>query len=377
MPKKPRLACVVDRFGVRWGGAEAYAVWLMQQLTTDYDIVVFARDYDTSCPIRLPFVPIRSPKFFPSWLRVFWFAIRARRLTRNGFDIVHSHMNGFCGNVEVVHVTPVRYNWRVRKKTWHKRLLSRISLRVQTYLWLEARRMALRPHHQVVAVSKIIAQQISEAYSQTKQLPIIPPGVLLPNLGAIKPSSIRATLSWGPSCHVCLLVARNPLRKGLPTLLKALARLPSHIKLLVVGGDDMSRQFVINNCPEAVVKRVSILDETSDVAPYYAIADSYIHPTLNDSFGMAPLEAMAFGLPVVLSPSPWCGFTDYIEANTEALVLNHPENDAQLAELIQQLASDNALYQRLSQASRAVAKRHSWEQVAQHYRQVYRQVLKI
>ena len=54
-------------------------------------------------------------------------------------------------------------------------------------------------------------------------------------------------------------------------------------------------------------------------------ADLYVHPTLNDSFGMAPLEAMSFGLPVILSPAPWCGFAQYVKAGEEALVLSHPE----------------------------------------------------
>ena len=40
----------------------------------------------------------------------------------------------------MIHVTPVRYNWRVRPLPWLKRTMSRISLRVQTYLALEARR---------------------------------------------------------------------------------------------------------------------------------------------------------------------------------------------------------------------------------------------
>src|SRR5690606_16124600 len=98
------IAFVVDRFGSRFGGAEAYGVALMRELAETCDITVFAREYDKACGIQLPFVPMRAWRKLPSWMRSLFFAVQARRLTRDGFDIVHSHMNGWCGDVEVVHV---------------------------------------------------------------------------------------------------------------------------------------------------------------------------------------------------------------------------------------------------------------------------------
>src|SRR3546814_18744346 len=105
-----KIAFVVDRFGHRFGGAEAYGVELMRELAVDHDITVFARDYDPACEVQLPFVPVRAWSFLPSWVRVLLFACRVRRLSRKGYDIVHSHTNGWCGDIEVVHVTPVLYN---------------------------------------------------------------------------------------------------------------------------------------------------------------------------------------------------------------------------------------------------------------------------
>src|SRR5690606_23157350 len=143
---------------------------------------------------------------------------------------------------------------------------------------------------------------------------------------------------------VCLLVARNPLRKGLPTVVKALANLPERCKLLVVGANSAAQEFLSKN-PEhqALTSRVVMLPETSDVAPYFLAADVYVHPTLNDSFGMAPLEAMSFGLPVILSPAPWCGFAQYVEPGTEALLLTHPESVDELAAAIDAVARDAEL----------------------------------
>lgn len=372
-----KIAFVVDRFGNRYGGAEAYGVELMRELTVDHDITVFARDYDTGCNVKLPFVPLRSWSFLPSWLRVLLFAIRVRRLTRTGYDIVHSHTNGWCGDIEVVHVTPVRYNWRVRALPTMKRLLSYVSLRVQTYLTLEARRVAQRPAHRTVAVSGLIAEQLAQAYGQGLDFPIIPPGVTRPPPPAEgQVSHTRASLGLDPQDCVCLLVARNPLRKGLPTVMRAISRLPARYKLVVVGSNAATRSFV-HAAPEyaELSERIRLVEETSDVAPYYQMADIYVHPTLNDSFGMAPLEAMSFGIPVVLSPAPWCGFAQYVQDGRDVMMLDHPENDEQLAQCIRRISEDALWRQQLIQGASQVVDRHAWREMAKTYLDLYAMVL--
>lgn len=372
-----KIAFVVDRFGNRYGGAEAYGVELMRELSAGHDITVFARDYDPDCGVALPFVPLRSWFFLPSWMRVLLFAWRARRATRKGYDIVHSHMNGWCGDVEVVHVTPVRYNWRVRALPGIKRLLSYTSLRVQAYLRLEARRVAARPGHRTVAVSGLIAEQLKQAYGQHLSFPIIPPGVSRAAASdrAARPQA-RSALGFSYDDCVCLLVARNPMRKGLPTVLKALARLPARYKLLIVGSNAATRDF-IHKPPEnqGLSERIKLVEETADVAPYYQVADIYVHPTLNDSFGMAPLEAMSFDLPVILSPAPWCGFAQYVQDGQDAMVLDHPENDEQLARFIARIDGDEAWRKRLVLGGSDVVDRHTWSEVAGEYLGLYQEIL--
>lgn len=370
-----KIAFVVDRFGGRFGGAEAYGVELMRELSRKHDVTVFARQYDPACDLHLPYVPINIRRGLSSWMRVLLFAIRARRLTKQGFDIVHSHMNGWCGDIEVVHVTPVRYNWRVKPMAAVKRAMSFISPRVQTYLQLEARRVEPRAGHRVVAVSGLIADQLRQAYGGQHDFPVIPPGVSL--AGPVDDAAafaLRQSLGWSDTDLVCLLVARNPMRKGLLTVLKALDRLPDRVKLLVVGGNAPARDFVRQQAAQ-LGERVQVIDETSDVGPYYACADIYVHPTLNDSFGMAPLEAMSYGLPVILSPAPWCGFAQYVQPETEALLLDHPENADALATYINRIDTDADCRRRLAHGAAAVVARHSWAEVAANYETLYFQVL--
>lgn len=371
------IAFVVDRFGNRYGGAEAYGVALMRELAAaGHRITVFAREYDPACDLQLPFQPVRLGSYWPSWIRVWLFARRAALRTRQGFDIVHSHMNGWCGDVEVIHVTPVRYRWRVQAMTQVRRMLSYVSPRVQTYLGLEARRVAPRTAHRVVAVSQLIARQLGQAYRFAEtQIPVIPPGVAPePPVTVEQRRQSRQALGLPDQGTLCLLVARNPMRKGLPTVLQALQKLPDDVLLLVVGANAAARECVAQ-APESVRRRVHLVPETSQVAPYYQAADLYVHPTLNDSFGMAPLEAMSFGLPVILSPAPWCGFAQYVQAGEEALVLSHPEQADELAGAIEQLMSDPALRDRLHAGMQGVLSRHAWPEVARQYLVLYAEIL--
>lgn len=372
-----KIAFVVDRFGNRYGGAEAYGVEVMRELAARHEITVFAREYDPECDLRLPFVRIKAARGLPSWLRVLWFAVRVRQATRHRFDIVHSHTNGYCGDVEVVHVTPVRYNWRVRRRSWLKRITSWVSPRVQTYLRLENARLRPRPGHRAVGVSDLIAEQLREAYGREREYPVIPPGVCRPTAAdGARRIAMRARFDYAGDDCVCLLVARNPMRKGLPTVLQALAALPKRYRLLVVGANTAAREHLQKRPDSALLAgRVEMVDETSDVAPYYLAADIYVHPTLNDSFGMAPLEAMSYELPVILSPAPWCGFAQYVEPNTEALLLSHPEAHDELAAAIERIATDTELLESLREGGSRVVERHSWAEVARRYEELYRACL--
>lgn len=371
------IAFVVDRFGNRYGGAEAYGVALMRELAAaGHQVTVFAREYDPACDLRLSFRPIVVGRRWPSWIRVWLFARRAARATRGGYDIVHSHMNGWCGDVEVVHVTPVRYRWRVQPMSGLRRWLSRFSPRVRTYLGLEARRVAPRPGHRVVAVSQLIAHQLTQAYGPALAAPVIAPGVApAAPVADEQRRRTRAELGLPAEGTLCLLVARNPMRKGLPTVLQALAELPDDVLLLVVGANAAARECVAR-APESVRGRVHLVAETSQVEPYYQAADLYVHPTLNDSFGMAPLEAMSFGLPVILSPAPWCGFAQYVRPDTEALVLSHPERADELALAIGRLRSEAGLRERLRAGARDVLARHAWPEVARRYLDLYAEILR-
>jgi len=369
--RRLRIALLVDRFGNRFGGAEAYGVELMRVLGKRHDVTVVARDFDSDLPFD--FLPVRFPGWLPSWTRVLYFAWRADRLTRGRFDIVHSHMNGWAGEIQVMHVTPVRYNHVTRVKPL-QRLTAWLSPRLATYLTLEWLRVRKTPRRRVVAVSGLIMDQLHRSYGEQLPVEIIAPGVKLPAPdGNGARAALRARLGWDADTIGCLLVARNPLRKGLPALLDALALLPPQYRLLVVGADGPTRDRV--HAAGEVASRVTLIDPTSDVGQYFNAADIYAHPTLNDSYGMAPLEAMSHGLPVIVSSPVYCGFAQYLAAGTDALILSDPRDGAQLAQALESLGENPELRAALTTRGLEIARDQSWETVASRFEALYEQVL--
>jgi UDP-glucose:(heptosyl)LPS alpha-1,3-glucosyltransferase len=120
---------------------------------------------------------------------------------------------------------------------------------------------------------------------------------------------------------------------------------------------------------------VRLLEPTSGVSAYYQSADICVHPTLRDSFAMAPLEAMAHGLPVVLSAEQYCGFAGFVRHQHDAWVLQDPRDAEQLVEAIYALGESPQLREKFVRESHALVQTFSWETVAQRYETVYGRVL--
>ena len=165
-------------------------------------------------------------------------------------------------------------------------------------------------------------------------------------------------------------MARNPLRKGLATVLEALNQLPENFRLAVVGAQPEMTDYLRVNYPK-LVARVNLIAPTSAVSPYYQAADVYVHPTLLDSFGMAPLEAMAHGLPVIVSGPEFCGFGQYVTHRHDAWVLTNPEDPNEIAQGLRALTSDPLLREHLLRHAAKLVASLSWAAAAKKYEALY------
>ncbi len=103
---------------------------------------------------------------------------------------------------------------------------------------------------------------------------------------------------------------------------------------------------------------------------YYAWADFLVLPSLYESFGLPPLEAMACGVPVLVS-----NLAAFPEVYGDAALYCDPHNPEDIALKLLKLSKDRKLRQRLIQRGWARAKRYNWKKSAGQIIQVIERLL--
>jgi len=159
---------------------------------------------------------------------------------------------------------------------------------------------------------------------------------------------------------VVLNVARLAAEKGQRHLMDAVALLqrrhPS-VRLIFVG-DGPERQALQTQADALGIARAVVLAGVqTDVNPFLAAADVFAFPSVGEGLGIALMEAMATGLPVVASRAD--GIVEVVEDGVDGLLVA-PGDPVPLAEALGRLAGDPALRRRLGEAARGtIASRFS------------------
>lgn len=370
-----RIAVISRHFSRAGGGAESYAVALVQGMASRHEVHVFSQA--SNHPVEgVTYHSVFCLFQKPRWLNQLWFAVSTWRQTRRGFDIVHSHENTWQGQIQTIHVRPVRHNLFFPYKgmslvfRWVKVVL---SPRLITYLLLEGSRFKSSSSRQVVATSAHLCQECEEAYPNCfGKIKVVTPGVNL-HKSLWQKSDARRALNLPQDGQMILFVANDFARKGLDTLLKSIRHTPSYVFLAVAGNPSASEKYRRMARELGIEDRVYFLGSLDDLSPAYVAADCLAHPTLEDSFAMVVLEAMAHGLPVVVSGPDECGVSRQLTHGVNALILSDPKNEKELASQIVAVLHDRDLSYSLQQGGFAFAERHSWDTAVIQYENLYSQ----
>jgi UDP-glucose:(heptosyl)LPS alpha-1,3-glucosyltransferase len=380
-PPRLRIAVLNRHFSPTGGGAERYSIALVELLAHRHEIHVFAQHIQHSCP-GVTYHQISQHVVRPRWLNQLWYAGATWWATRRDFDIVHSHESTWHGNVQTMHVLPVKYNLFHGRQgmayvlRWLKLLT---SPRLMVYLTLERLRLSTRQPRAIVVTSESLMAKMTQVYPASRQaIKVVTPGVdqILGAANDAQKQVARLRLNL-PSSGQCVLFIGNDYRKkGLTTLLAAMAQLPLNCYLVVVGSAKQIPQFKAQADTAGLASRVFFLGAQRHMDVVYAAADFLVHPTLEDTFAMVVLEAMAHGLPVIVSGRKYCGISSLLSHEVNALILDDPKKVPEVAKSIALLLDDSALRERLINSGLAFANEHSWAAVGDDYDGIYRLVLR-
>ncbi len=220
-------------------------------------------------------------------------------------------------------------------------------------------------------VAKCVGEaDMIRAVDRRAAIAIIPNGV---DLGMF-PSG-AAIPDDGPLRLLC--VARLIARKGQHHLIEAVRRLTGagvDITLDLVGDGDA---WAAN---EAQARAIGVADRVrfcgyvprEQIASHYAAAHVFVLASYNEGMSVATLEAMAAGLPVVVTRTG--GTAELVEEHVNGLTFDWADLDALTAHL-RRLADDRALMRGMGAASRARAAGFSWDMAADRYLTIFERLV--
>jgi len=301
-PRRPsRILYVVN--DVALGGAQRV---LLNQAAflgrTRFTVEVASFEFDPSGGLMpsfegagIPVHRLRRPDEWPlaGWLRLFPLIRRLRP------DVVHTHLAaaGVLGRIaarrsSVPWIVTTLHNL----SDWEER-------RAGALRWLDRRTLPLADT--VVTVSDAVRRAFTRVCPRLAPRAVtVRNGVPLAELSGARGerAAMRAALGYEPGHFVVGTVARLERRKGIDTLVEALARAAPHVpelRLLLVGDGPERARLEALALAGGVGDRMRLVRRQSRVQGYLAAMDLFAAPSRTEGLGMAMIEALAVGLPVL------------------------------------------------------------------------------
>ena len=360
-----KVAIVRQRYSP-YGGAERFVARALPALERAHTEITLISRKESGWGAR------RFLRVDPFYLGNLWrdwsFARAARRAwQREHFDVVQSHER-----------IPGCDVYRAGDGV-HRRWL---ELRRAAATPLERAGMALNPYHRyvcsaekrmfehprlraVICNSKMVREEIQRDFRVApEKLHVIYNGVDLdhfhPRERESRRGAARAEIGCGAGDTVFAFVGSGFSRKGLDAALAAIEQTPHW--LVVVGKDKYTGK---------TPHRVRFLGGREDVRPYYAAADCFLLPSRYDPFPNTALEALAMGLPAIVSAR--CGAAEVIEPGVNGWVCQ-PDDVPGIARLIREADAAIRAGKPLGAAARATAERFGFDAMASQLVDLYRKL---
>lgn len=217
----------------------------------------------------------------------------------------------------------------------------------------------------LAAVSRRTAGLLNK-YFHREDVCVIPNGVDTEHFTAAarlaRRTEARQRRGFRDDDFVLLLIGNDWRVKGLPTILEAMAILGGLPLRLLVVGNDVAEPFRASARKLGVEERCLWEPSRPDVLDFYAVADAYVSPSREDSFGLPVAEAMACGLPAITSI--FAGIADYVHDGVDGFVVRDPSDARALGELIERLQTDAQLRSSISEVAAKTILQWGWNRNA-------------
>ena len=364
-----KVALLIESFGAV-GGAENQAAMLASALAgRGHAVRVFASE------VRGEVDGVEATALGASDHRGFARAAKAA-LGGGTFDVVHSFARTVSqdllrlgGGVHAEYLRRMEPS-RSRLGRW----FSRVNSKERRILALE--RESFRPESTrlIQAVSARVRDEVMRHYDVEAARIVVTRNAV--DLKRFHPglrdrrTRVLAELGLPPEAFVVLYAGSGFRRKGLARAIESLALLPKDADawLLVAG---MGRSSRYGRMAELRHVRARFLGARSDIENLYAAADALVLPTLYDPFPNVCLEAMASGVPVVVTQV--AGVSEIITPGTDSFVVPDPGDPLEIVSRLSRLL-DPRERSAVGQAARRAAERRPFAKYLEETLSLYQRV---
>lgn len=334
-----------------WGGGgkvSEYIINFSSQYGVEFTVIANQPKLSISKEIKNNITIYRVPALGSSFLtRIPSFSLYASILVsklQEQFDLIYTTSPLYCKIKKplIVHFHATRYGEYLACKRLKKPLYAFLNR-----IYVPFDKVMLKKADGIIILSQNMIEEISAIGGVKKEVAVIPNGV---DTNLFKPLKTR---NFNSQEKKVLYVGRLDLGKGIDTLFYAFQKIIKKIRarLIIVGeGKEKSRLVSLAKSLSLPVDFLGKV-EHKDLPQVYNQADLFVLPSLYEGFPLVALEAMACGVPTIVSDAvPLGGIPKFSAGDID-----------ELANLLLEILSSENKLQKLSQICFEIAQKYSWE----------------
>jgi len=374
------------------GGISRHVAEIAERFAKNNEVHVFTASWQDVGNPEVVFhkIPILTFGFLKKWKKYAWNNVfevgsfmlnSSSRINYHNFDIVHSQ-GDYIGEFDI-------YTAHSCHRAWldiiRNRELNLIEKAKKSYfnplhlLVLQIEEHSVKRAKKIISVSLAVKREIVKYYHiPEEKISVIPNGVDIekfnPENKKIFRKKIRDKHDIKEEDIVLIFPAHEFKRKGLFQIIEAFKILKKdNLHLLVIGRDDPAPFFKLV-CNSGLKNKIIFTGEITGIEMYYAASDILIFPTSYEPFGLVILEAMASGIPVIVSQE--AGAAELIRDEINGIVLKNNEDSEKLVKEIRFIVNNSKKFKEIGEEARKTAENYSWDNIASKTFSLYEEILK-
>jgi glycosyltransferase involved in cell wall biosynthesis len=293
-------------------------------------------------------------------------------IAKGGFDVIHVHgelkLNALISGLKGVIKAPLLYSI-------HGNLMHEVSLREESNLvrmlpGIVIQHYLAKRADVIITVSQKFATILTEFLKVTQaKVRVIYNGCVWPEANT---HSARKDAKQMPT--ILFIGVLSPI-KGIDVLLEAVKRVQTKCQLILVGKRTNYFTELINNyqslfCSGKVLHYDFVTNEILE--KLYSAAQVFVLPSRQDSFPLVTFEAMARGVPVIVSDQ--VGTSEIMSNGVNGFIFRVNDVD-ELTYQLETLLTDEKVARRFAEGGRRLVRNFIWEKIAERYINLYEDVL--